>query len=204
MRPDAKEWWDQDPRSMTQRPITPAPATGLKRRDFLMLGLGTLVGGVSGIALASSSYPNAGERAAVVVPTPTPKSEPKKGIKGVDPSEVDVLEEIKKFELQSGKNTLSLFETKQIYLPLVAEYFRRYLAVPAINVRVSAEEILENTFIIRRDFADEVEAREESTRILKGRDAEVLTSPPVRLLSLDYPDMDMTPQRARTTLLAMA
>lgn len=124
--------------------------------------------------------------------------------KSVDLEDIDVLEEIKKFEAQVGDDTLSLHQVKNYYLPLVAEYFRRQINVPAIGTKRTTEEILRDTFIVRRDFTSEQEAIEEFMRTLKGKSEDVLTSPPVRLLGLDYPKLAISSEMARRVVFIMA
>lgn len=116
---------------------------------------------------------------------------------------VDVIEEIRKFEPQIGNNLLTVHQAKNYYLPLLAEFFSRKITAPAIGSKRTAGEILANTFLIRRDFTNSQEAGEEFSRALSGSDVDVLSAPHVRLLALDYPNLQISPKVARGVTLRM-
>ncbi len=171
------------------------PWINRSRREFLIAG-----GATAGIAiLALYGFSGFGKNEGGEQPVDKPiNNDP-----SVDLGELDVLAEIKKFETQIGDDTLSTHQVKNYYIPLVAEYFRRQINVPAIGTRRTMSEILNNTFLIRRDFTTQEESEEEFMRALGGKDEDVLSAPPVRILRLDYPNLPVSAEMARAIIATM-
>ncbi|MDP2693020.1 MAG: hypothetical protein Q8O88_05265 [bacterium] len=106
------------------------------------------------------------------------------------------LKTLKEFESGVGDRPLT-FEQMQKYLPLVARLF-----ISESHSKRKLQDILNNTYIVRRDFSDEEESKKEFISAFLGSPI-IESSSVINQLQLDYPNLKLSEKTAKGIVIRM-